>query len=92
VSQPVMDYLIALDELWQDNLILGTLHVFDLSNAPVLESAAQFALEKPFLRSSLAADGKHAYFMGSSCQAVCEHQIQIINLEDLAAPQAGGIL
>jgi hypothetical protein len=80
-------YLIALDELWQDNSILGTLHVFDLSSAPMVESAAQFALEKPFLRSSLAADGKHTYFMGSSCQAVCEHQIQIINLDISTAPQ-----
>jgi hypothetical protein len=80
-------YLIALDELWQDNLILGTLHVIELSKAPALESAAQFALEKPFLRSSLVVDGKYAYFLGSSCQAVCEHQIQIINLEDPATPQ-----
>jgi hypothetical protein len=81
------DYLIALDELWQDNLILGTLHVFDLSNAPALVPAAQFALEKPFLRSSLVADGRRTYFMGSVCQAVCEHQIQIITLETSTAPQ-----
>jgi hypothetical protein len=81
-------YLVALDENWQDNWMVGTLNIFDLAGAPELELIYQLDIEQPFLHSALQASGRYAYFMYSGCQANdCGHQILIIDLETPTQPQ-----
>jgi hypothetical protein len=80
-------FVIALDEMWQDNLTLGTLNIFSLSGAAQLQSEAQVEIEEPFLRSALIASGSNAYFMSSGCQEDCSHKILILNLDDPTQPQ-----
>jgi hypothetical protein len=81
-------FVIALDEMWQDNLTVGTLNIFSLTGAAQLQSEAQVEIEEPFLRSALIASGSNAYFMSSGCQEdSCSIKILILNLDDPTQPQ-----
>jgi hypothetical protein len=80
-------FVIALDEMWQDNLTVGTLNIFRLSGAAQLQPEAQVEIEAPFLGSALIGSGNSAYFMSSGCRDSCAHRILILNLDDPTQPR-----
>jgi hypothetical protein len=79
-------YVVALEEMWQDNVMNGRLNVFDLSSAPDVEKIAQVDIEQTFVTSDLLADGRYAYLLVSGCQAVCKHHLLILDMQNPSEP------
>jgi hypothetical protein len=79
-------FITALEEDWQDDVILGKLSVFRFSSTG--EPAVQWQIPQPFQVSDLIAEGRYVYLLTSLCQkGECQHHVMILDLGEPSMPQ-----